>query len=96
MLLNCKLAPVMILKFVWIKLICFTDCCLQLGWTHGTSALIKSVSSLYSVGKSDMKLLQFSLQQTREATDDFHEENKLGEGGFGPVFKVLNSAFVFY
>ncbi|XP_016440215.1 receptor-like serine/threonine-protein kinase SD1-7 [Nicotiana tabacum] len=57
------------------------------GWTHGTSALIKSVSSLYSVGKSDMKLLQFSLQQTREATDDFHEENKLGEGGFGPVFK---------
>lgn len=81
----------MILKFVWITLICFTSC-----WKNGTSALIKSVSSLYSVGKSDMKLLQFSLQQTREATDDFHEENKLGEGGFGPVFKVLNSAFVFY
>jgi hypothetical protein len=24
----------------------------------------------------------------RSATDDFNPSNKLGEGGFGPVFKV--------
>ncbi|PHT43252.1 hypothetical protein CQW23_17277 [Capsicum baccatum] len=57
------------------------------GWKNGTKALIRSVSSLYSVEKSDIKLLQYNLQKIREATNDFHGENKLGEGGFGPVFK---------
>ncbi|CAN4103418.1 unnamed protein product [Withania somnifera] len=57
------------------------------GWKNGTKAFIRSVSSLYSVEKSDMKLLQYNLQKIREATNNFHGENKLGEGGFGPVFK---------
>jgi hypothetical protein len=26
----------------------------------------------------------------RAATEDFAESNKLGEGGFGPVYKVMN------
>jgi hypothetical protein len=30
----------------------------------------------------------FGLHQILEATDNFSEENKLGEGGFGPVYKV--------
>ncbi|KAI4371669.1 hypothetical protein MLD38_009995 [Melastoma candidum] len=31
--------------------------------------------------------LQFDFSIIREATDDFSQDNKLGEGGFGPVFK---------
>jgi len=43
-------------------------------------------------------LLQYNFQQIREATNNFHGEHKLGEGGFGPVFKVLklNSLLIFY
>jgi len=30
----------------------------------------------------------FDLQQMLDATDNFSEENKLGQGGFGAVYKV--------
>lgn len=30
----------------------------------------------------------FTLRQIKAATDDFDHRNKIGEGGFGPVFKV--------
>lgn len=32
-------------------------------------------------------ITRFSFKELREATDDFHPRNKLGEGGFGPVYK---------
>ena len=35
---------------------------------------------------SEFMIYDFS--QVLEATDNFSEENKLGQGGFGPVFKV--------
>lgn len=54
----------------------------------GDLALVSSVPSGSLVGKDDMKLLQYSLQNIRDATNNFHEDNKLGKGGFGPVFKV--------
>lgn len=53
----------------------------------GDSALVSSMPSGSLVGKDDMKLVQYSLQNIRDATNNFHESNKLGEGGFGPVFK---------
>ena len=34
--------------------------------------------------------LLYDLGTLRAATDNFSEENKLGEGGFGPVYKVTN------
>jgi hypothetical protein len=30
----------------------------------------------------------YELSQVLEATSNFSEENKLGQGGFGPVYKV--------
>jgi len=32
----------------------------------------------------------FTLEQIREATEDFSPANKIGEGGFGSVYKVLD------
>lgn len=36
----------------------------------------------------DAWLPLFSFASVSEATDHFSAENKLGEGGFGPVYKV--------
>jgi len=38
-------------------------------------------------GSSELTVYDFS--QVLEATGDFSEENKLGQGGFGPVYKVI-------
>ena len=44
---------------------------------HKTEADIKTIESL-----------QFDFTTIREATNDFSDENKLGQGGFGAVYKV--------
>lgn len=38
--------------------------------------------------EEDMELPMFDLSTISRATDDFSLNNKLGEGGFGPVYKV--------
>jgi serine/threonine protein kinase len=51
-------------------------------------------------GKEDMELaILFDLVVIVNATDNFSINNKLGEGGFGPVYKVNNnttSSVIFY
>ena len=37
----------------------------------------------------DIQTGTFSLEQMRAATNDFSSDNKIGEGGFGPVYKVF-------
>ena len=39
-----------------------------------------------------MELLQFDLATISRGTDNFSDNNKLGEGGFGPVYKVTTHA----
>lgn len=39
----------------------------------------------------DARPYTFSYAALRAATDDFRPANRLGEGGFGPVFKVIFS-----
>lgn len=35
----------------------------------------------------------FSFDDIKKATDNFSIESKLGEGGFGPVYKVTNITY---
>ena len=35
----------------------------------------------------------FNLQELASATNNFHQSNKLGHGGFGPVYKVMVALF---
>lgn len=37
----------------------------------------------------DSQTGKFTLEQIKAATDDFNPANKIGEGGFGPVYKVV-------
>ena len=41
--------------------------------------------------KEDMELPIFDLTVISNATDNFASSNKLGEGGFGSVYKVSNN-----
>jgi hypothetical protein len=49
---------------------------------------IQNVINLWRIeeGNSGFSLYDFS--QIKEATSNFSSENKLGQGGFGPVYKV--------
>lgn len=35
--------------------------------------------------------VQYDLSTLQAATENFSDENKLGQGGFGPVYKVILS-----
>ena len=49
----------------------------------------RSKKSYYTEGgKDDMELPEFDLNTIVIATDNFSDNNKLGQGGFGPVYKV--------
>jgi len=39
---------------------------------------------------TDVESLQFDLATIEAATNGFSDENKIGQGGFGVVYKVLN------
>jgi hypothetical protein len=42
-------------------------------------------------GKNDMELLIFDLAAIANAKNNFSNNKQLGEGGFGPVYKVNNN-----
>lgn len=46
-------------------------------------------------GKEDMELWEFDFSSLAKATGNFSSDSKLGEGGFGPVYKVINAATCF-
>lgn len=41
--------------------------------------------------EEDLELPLFSLETVSAATNEFSFENKIGQGGFGPVYKVISS-----
>lgn len=47
-----------------------------------------NVKKLENDGKKSNELQLFSFRSIATATNDFSVENKLGQGGFGPVYKV--------
>lgn len=46
-----------------------------------------------AIDENDHELPIFQLEVIMAATDSFSEENKLGQGGYGPVYKVTNHLF---
>jgi hypothetical protein len=44
----------------------------------------------------EMKPTLFAYSELQKATRDFHPDMKLGEGGFGAVYKVQNEQLIFF
>ncbi|XP_027915412.1 probable LRR receptor-like serine/threonine-protein kinase RFK1 isoform X2 [Vigna unguiculata] len=55
-----------------------------LWWNGCFKGMIREVKG---TERHDSKMGTFTLEQIREATEDFSPVNKIGEGGFGPVYK---------
>ena len=53
------------------------------------SSAIQSVINLWSMEGGNLGFSQYDYSHIKEATNNFSFDNKLGEGGFGPVYKVL-------
>lgn len=59
--------------------------------THlcGRCGLILDVCGLAELLGIDAKPYTFTYAELRSVTGDFNSSNKLGEGGFGAVYKVI-------
>ena len=66
---------------------------------------VQTIDEEYSMEdqEDDTELTSFSLSKIQRYTNDFANDNKLGEGGFGPVYKVTtltskiySSSFITY
>ena len=44
----------------------------------------------------EQQIVRSKMKTLIDATENFHDDNKLGEGGFGPVYKVTHTKFLKY
>ncbi|KAJ1291210.1 hypothetical protein BS78_02G300800 [Paspalum vaginatum] len=85
---------------VTVLLACFLACFLWIRKrrrrvinTSGTVSMptmsmeIEQVLKLWRIEESDSEFSLFDFDQIVEATDNFSDDHKLGQGGFGPVYK---------
>lgn len=60
------------------------------------SQLVNNTLDSENLDSNDPNPKALSLSTIKVATNDFSSANKLGEGGFGPVYKVMPRLFFFF
>lgn len=60
------------------------------------SQSVNNILDSENLDSNDPNPKAFSLSSIKVATNDFSSANKLGEGGFGPVYKVIPGLFLFF
>ncbi|OEL20014.1 Cysteine-rich receptor-like protein kinase 8 [Dichanthelium oligosanthes] len=76
-------AFVLVLSFVWIRSLRNN----KLKLRKKDTATREEVLKLWRIEESNSDFMLFDFTQIKEATSNFSEEKKLGEGGFGSVYK---------
>lgn len=59
------------------------------------SMAIQNVINLWRIEEGNSGFSLYAFSQIKEATGNFSSENKLGQGGFGPVYKVTIFELIF-
>lgn len=64
-------------------------------WSVSILTILSDAENLISFFVAELRALElqtgyFSLRHIKAATGDFDPANKIGEGGFGPVYKVCD------
>ena len=54
-----------------------------------------NVSTAENLDNHASNLQVLSYTTVKNATDNFSSQNKLGEGGYGPVYKVIYNIYMF-
>ncbi|KAE8008884.1 hypothetical protein FH972_005355 [Carpinus fangiana] len=63
------------------------------GCAESVNRLLYKVKIKLSASSNASNLQEFSYTTIKAATQNFSCENKLGEGGYGPVYKVASTLF---
>ncbi|KAK2639263.1 hypothetical protein Ddye_027058 [Dipteronia dyeriana] len=82
-IVTCVVSAMGVLVLGWIIFMCKRKLRIQ-GKTHNSHDINDNNEESKT---DDMELLIFDLNTIASATDNFADKNKLGEGGFGPVYK---------
>eukprot|EP00262_Sarcandra_glabra_P002758 TRINITY_DN1315_c1_g1_i1.p1 TRINITY_DN1315_c1_g1~~TRINITY_DN1315_c1_g1_i1.p1 ORF type:complete len:684 (+),score=80.56 TRINITY_DN1315_c1_g1_i1:120-2171(+) len=81
------IAAIVVSTVIAVMLIAFILICFLRRKKKKTRPTIRNHPAIVSEEISSMESLQFDFDTIAAATDNFSEDNKLGEGGFGPVYK---------
>lgn len=60
------------------------------------STMIHFISMLFCISGVISGLINYDYKDLKSATKNFSEEYKVGEGGFGDVYKVWSAQFFFF
>ena len=69
---------------------------IEIGANAIPSAVHDKLKNQSKDGKASDELQIFSFESISVATSNFSTQNKLGEGGFGPVYKVSSLTLSLY
>ena len=58
-----------------------------------SSSKTEEALKLWKIEESSSEFTLYDFRELAAATDNFSEDNRLGRGGFGPVYKASNIPF---
>ncbi|PON70490.1 Tyrosine-protein kinase, partial [Trema orientale] len=82
---NSHFSPIMSFTEIRIAIVTYFACLCF----NSVNVFLSASNSCEDAEEISEEFSQFDFERIRDATNDFSDANKLGQGGFGAVYKVL-------